>query len=208
MKVVDKMIKLLLKRFIDIVVSIVAVLLFSPLFLIIPLLIIIEDGLPVLFIQERAGLSGKSFNIYKFRTMRITTDDMTVSDIDRILKIGAWLRSTGLDELPQFFNIIKGEMSIVGPRPTLLSQVEQYDNNQFKRLSMKPGVTGWTAINEGHNSSWDERIAMDLWYVDNFSIGLDILIILKTPLVMLLGRPAYFDQASVEAAASSDIKDE
>jgi lipopolysaccharide/colanic/teichoic acid biosynthesis glycosyltransferase len=140
--------------------------------------------------------------------MRLATDSMDVSDIDRILKIGAWLRSTGLDELPQFFNILKGEMSVVGPRPTLLSQVEQYDNNQFRRLSMKPGVTGWTAINEGHNSSWDERIAMDLWYVENFSIGLDILIILKTPLVMMLGRPAYFDQVRVEAAASSDIKDD
>lgn len=190
------------KRLLDIFVSSACLVIFSPLFILIPLLILLEDGWPVFFNQERAGKDGRPFMVYKFRTMRNLESDY-ISDADRITKVGRFLRSTGFDELPQFINILKGEMSVVGPRPTLPYQIENYNDEQRKRLSVKPGVTGWTAVNGGHFVSWAERIQMDLWYIDNFSLWLDLRIILFTPFVMLRGRPAYFDNSKDKMLESS-----
>jgi len=186
-----------LKRWLDIALAAVALVVTFPLMAVIATAIKLDSSGPVLFVQERVGKDGKLFRAYKFRTMIQGAAAQGAGfliegqDDPRITKVGKYLRRWSLDELPQFMNILKGEMSVVGPRPTLLYQVEQYDEFQKRRLEVKPGITGWAQIHGRNVLSWPERIEYDVWYVDNWSFRLDIEIILKTLPVLLKREGLY-----------------
>lgn len=187
---------LIVKRIFDIIFSFLLLVILFPLLVIISILIKIDSKGPIFFIQERAGLKGKPFKIYKFRTMipnavNIGNGIYTAENDPRITRVGKFLRRTSLDELPQLFNILKGDMSIIGPRPTLMYQIEQYNNEQRKRLNMKPGVTGLAQVNGRNSLSWPERIKYDIYYVENWSLWLDIKILIKTIKVVLTGEGLY-----------------
>jgi lipopolysaccharide/colanic/teichoic acid biosynthesis glycosyltransferase len=173
------------KEAFDKATAIVALIILSPLFIVISVLIKLDSPGPVFFIQERAGLQGKLFNSFKFRTMMHKAAEcglgLNVKDGDeRITGVGKFLRTWSLDELPQIINVLKGDMSIVGPRPTLQYQVALYSDFQRKRLLVKPGITGWAQVNGRNAISWEQRIKLDVWYVENWSLWLDFKIILKT----------------------------
>jgi lipopolysaccharide/colanic/teichoic acid biosynthesis glycosyltransferase len=172
----------MVKRIFDIIFSIIILLLFSPLIVIIGLQVYRKIGRPVLFIQSRPGLDGNLFNMVKFRTMLNTVDEkeLLLDDSKRLTPFGKFLRSSSLDELPEFWNVIKGEMSIVGPRPLLVEYLPLYSNKQLRRHNVRPGITGWAQINGRNNISWEEKFDMDIWYIDNQSIWLDIKILLLT----------------------------
>ncbi len=146
-------------------------------------------GRPVLFRQRRAGRGGQVFTLYKFRTMSGTrgSDGGLLPDAERITGLGRWLRRTSIDELPQLWNVLKGEMSLVGPRPLLAEYVFRYDDFQRRRLEVKPGITGWAQIHGRNAISWEERFALDVWYVDHRSLGLDVKILWKTLWIALAG---------------------
>lgn len=188
---------LVIKRVFDVVVAAVALVVLSPLLLALAIWIKLDSPGPVLFRQERAGRNGKPFWIYKFRTMVVDAEKSgyyTAAGDPRVTRSGRLLRATSLDELPQLLNILRGEMSIVGPRPTLLYQVEQYTERQWKRLAMRPGVTGWAQVNGRNALSWPERIELDVWYVEHWSLWLDVKILLRTPLVWLKGEGIYAEK--------------
>ncbi|NLO88838.1 MAG: sugar transferase [Clostridia bacterium] len=171
-----------LKRFIDIVLSLIGLIILSPLMIIIAVLVFINLGSPVLFRQVRPGLHGRPFVLYKFRTMRDLRDDEghLLPDELRLTRFGRFLRSTSLDELPELFNVLKGEMSLVGPRPLLMEYLERYTPEQARRHEVKPGITGWAQVNGRNAISWEEKFKLDVWYVDNWSIVLDFKILLLT----------------------------
>ena len=186
----------LIKQLLDFLISLVGLILLLPLFGIIAVAIKIDDRGPVFFRQERAGKDGRIFRIYKFRSMVVGAEHkgagVFVEENDsRITRVGKFLRHTSLDELPQLFNVLKGEMSLVGPRPTLPYQVERYDARQRERLTVKPGITGWAQVNGRNFLSWPERIELDLWYVDNWSLRLDFYIFVKTILVLFKQNNLY-----------------
>jgi len=141
-----------------------------------------ELGRPVLFRQVRPGLHGKPFMMYKFRTMTEERDaeGRLLPDEKRLTSFGAWLRSWSLDELPELFNVLKGDMSLVGPRPLLMEYLDRYTPEQFRRHEVKPGITGWAQINGRNAISWEEKFKLDVWYVDNWSLWLDMKIIALT----------------------------
>ena len=171
-----------MKRIFDFFVSLVIILLFSPLFIIIALLIRFKLGSPIFFRQQRPGFEGKPFYMIKFRTMRDITDvnGNYLSDEIRMTRFGSILRSLSLDELPELWNVLKGDMSLVGPRPLLMEYLDLYSKEQLQRHNVKPGITGWAQINGRNALTWQEKFALDLWYVDNRSIWLDIKILLLT----------------------------
>ncbi|CCJ34281.1 sugar transferase [Caloramator australicus] len=194
-----KKLQLFIKRLFDFLLSLILLIVLSPLFLIIAILIKLDSEGEVFFKQERAGLNGKPFMIYKFRTMvknaeKIGDGYYTGENDPRITRIGRFLRKTSLDELPQLINILKGEMSIIGPRPTLMYQVEKYDDFQRKRLLMKPGVTGLAQVYGRNSLSWPERIKYDVYYVENWNLWMDIKIFFKTFLVVLKGEGVYAEK--------------
>lgn len=177
-----------LKRLIDIVGSAIALVLLSPLLLVAALAIVLESGRPVFFRQVRAGLAGEPFRIWKFRTMRADAPviDAPLEESDPgITRVGRILRATSIDELPQLINVLRGEMSLIGPRPTIPEQVAEYDDYQRRRLEVRPGITGWAQVNGRNTLSWAERIAHDVWYVDNRCFGLDCRIVWRTIRVLL-----------------------
>jgi len=183
-RVKNRKIQLFVKRTFDLFFASVGLILLFPLFLIVAVLIKLDSSGPVFFKQERIGKNGQSFYPFKFRTMieDAVNEGLrhTVSENDeRITKIGKFLRKWGIDELPQLINVLKGEMSIVGPRPTLRYQVEKYNDFEKKRLLVKPGLAGWALIHGRNFLTWEERINYDVWYVDNWSLWLDIKIIFK-----------------------------
>tara|TARA_B100000925_G_scaffold134409_1_gene100426 strand:+ start:7260 stop:7850 length:591 start_codon:yes stop_codon:yes gene_type:complete len=177
----------LLKRLFDIFASFSALIIFSPILLLISFLILITMGLPIIFTQERPGKDGEIFNIIKFRTMRDDKDEdgNFLPDEERMTKFGTWLRNSSLDEVPELINVLKGEMSIVGPRPLLIEYLPLYSKYQSRRHEIRPGITGWAQINGRNSLSWNEKFNFDVWYVDNHSILLDIKIIFKTVLKVL-----------------------
>lgn len=154
----------------------------SPVFLIVALLVRINLGSPILFTQERIGLNNDVFKMYKFRTMKDGKDKNgnLLPDSERLTKFGKILRSTSLDELPEFINILKGDMSLIGPRPLLVEYLSLYSNEQIKRHNVLPGLTGWAQINGRNTISWSEKFKLDVWYVENWSISLDIKIFFLT----------------------------
>lgn len=149
--------------------------------------ILLTMGRPVLFRQVRPGLHGEPFEMFKFRTMRNLRpgEDMLATDAQRLTRLGRFLRSTSIDELPCFLNVLRGEMSVVGPRPLLMRYLDRYTPEQARRHDVKPGVTGWAAIHGRNTASWEERFALDVWYVDHASFRLDLEIIARTVLVVL-----------------------
>ncbi len=170
---------MIIKRFVDILFSSLAILLLLPVFFILSALIFIFLGRPIFFIQKRPGLRNKTFKIIKFRTMKIPSDS-EIEDSQRITNLGKFLRSYSLDEIPEFFNVLKGNMSIVGPRPLLEEYLELYSKEQLKRHDVLPGITGWAQINGRNNISWEEKLELDIWYVENKSTFLDLRIIFLT----------------------------
>jgi sugar transferase EpsL len=171
-----------IKRVVDIVGASVGIILFAPVMLVVALLVLLTMGRPVLFRQQRPGLRGKPFTLYKFRTMRDarTPSGELLPDELRLTTFGKWLRSTSLDELPELFNVFKGEMSLVGPRPLLMEYLPRYSPEQARRHEVKPGITGWAQVNGRNALSWEEKFRMDVWYVDNWNLWLDMKILLLT----------------------------
>ena len=178
-----------LKRVFDIVVSAVALTVLAPVMGLIALAVWRTMGRPVLFRHVRPGLHGKPFVMYKFRTMRDLRDaeGKLLPDEARLTPFGRWLRSTSLDELPELVNVLRGEMSLVGPRPLLMEYLDRYTPEQARRHEVKPGITGWAQIHGRNNLRWDERFKLDVWYVDNWSLWLDVKILWRT-LWMVLRR--------------------
>jgi sugar transferase EpsL len=176
-----------IKRLLDIVFSAAALVLLSPLLVLLTVVIRFKLGSPVLFRQHRPGLGGKGFVTYKFRTMTDQRDDAgrLLPDEQRLPAFGRFLRSTSLDELPELFNVLKGDMSIVGPRPLMMKYLGRYTPEQARRHDVKPGITGWAQINGRNAIPWEERFKLDVWYVDNWSIRLDLRILLKSIWMMI-----------------------
>ena len=169
-----------LKRIIDILFSSLAVVLLTPLFIIISLCILFLDGRPVFFIQRRPGLNGKIYKMIKFKTMYPQGKCEEVGDEKRITKLGNFLRKSSLDELPELFNVCKGDMSLVGPRPLLEEYLLLYSKEQMKRHDIKPGITGWAQVNGRNSLEWEEKFDLDIWYIENRDLLLDIKIIFLT----------------------------
>jgi lipopolysaccharide/colanic/teichoic acid biosynthesis glycosyltransferase len=173
------------KRALDIPVAAVLLVLFTPVLLITAAVVRVKLGAPVLFSQERPGKNGRLFTLYKFRTMRAAAadlDDATAVDSDatRLTRMGRILRSTSLDELPELWNVLRGDMSIVGPRPLLKEYLPRYNARQARRHEVRPGITGWAQVNGRNAVSWDDRLEMDVFYVDHRSFALDARVLART----------------------------
>lgn len=168
-----------LKRLLDLMIAVPALVILFPVMLALSVLVALKLGWPVLFAQTRPGLKARPFKIYKFRTM---TDDRDpggrrLPDGERLTGFGRFLRSTSLDELPELFNVIRGEMSLVGPRPLLMEYLERYAPEQARRHEVKPGITGWAQINGRNDLTWEEKFKLDVWYVDHRNLWLDLKIL-------------------------------
>jgi len=171
-----------MKRLFDITISLAALVLLSPMLAALAVLVRIKLGSPVLFRQERPGLRGTPFTLVKFRTMTDARDERgePLSDSVRLTRFGKFLRSTSLDELPELLNVLKGEMSLVGPRPLLMEYLDRYTPRQARRHDVRPGITGWAQINGRNAIGWEERFEFDVWYVDNATLWLDVKILART----------------------------
>ncbi|MBW2659696.1 MAG: sugar transferase, partial [Deltaproteobacteria bacterium] len=163
------------KRVFDLFLALPGLILLSPLLLVIGTLVAINYGRPIFFIQTRPGLKGQPFKILKFRTMTDVNDsqDHVLSDADRLTSFGRFLRSTSLDELPELINVVKGDMSLVGPRPLLVEYLQLYSVEQARRHEVRPGITGWAQVKGRNTLSWDDKFKLDIWYVDKQSFLLD-----------------------------------
>jgi len=197
-----------LKRIIDVVASGIGLIMLFPIFVVIGILIKLDSKGPVFFIQERAGKDGEIFRAYKLRTMMDNAVEMGLGyeiakDDNRITRIGKYLR-WGIDELPQLLNVFRGEMSLVGPRPTLPEQVARYSKEHRRRLEMKPGLTGWALVNGRNKLSWPERIKLDIWYIDHWSLWLDLKILLKTVWVVIFLREGIYGEDGVNTGYPED----
>lgn len=170
------------KRLLDLVLTIPLLIVLCPVLLFIALLVHLDLGSPVIFRHLRPGLHGKPFTIYKFRTMNNSRDEQgnLLPDAQRLTRFSRFLRSTSLDELPELINVLKGEMSIVGPRPLLMEYLARYSPEQMRRHDAKPGITGWAQVNGRNAISWEQRFALDMWYVDHLSFWLDLKILART----------------------------
>jgi lipopolysaccharide/colanic/teichoic acid biosynthesis glycosyltransferase len=187
----------------------------GPLLAVVAIAIRVTMGSSVLFRQRRAGLRGAPFDVLKFRTMLGTSDreGTLLPDGERMTRLGSFLRSSSLDELPQLFNVLRGEMSLVGPRPLVTLYLTRYSPEQARRHDVRPGITGWQQINGRNALQWEERFALDVWYVDHWSLLLDLKILALTPLVVLRGRgvshqghatmPYFMGSASSRSAPES-----
>lgn len=176
-----------IKRPMDFLCAVLGLIVFSPIMVIIALLIRVKLGSPVIFKQERPGLNEKIFTLYKFRSMtnQKNKNEELLADEKRLTEFGKWLRSTSIDELPELFNILKGDMSIVGPRPLLVRYLERYNEMQRHRHDVRPGITGYAQINGRNSISWEERFKMDVWYSEHITMQRDLRIISKTIRVVL-----------------------
>ena len=197
------------KEIFDKVVAFIALIILLPLFLVVAILIKVDSEGPIFFMQERVGKNGKIFKTFKFRTMVAGADKKTKGVyIDKenpyVTRMGKFLRRSGIDELPQVINVLKGDMSFVGPRPTLEYQVKKYNDFQKKRLLMKPGITGWALVNGRNKLTWAERIKLDIWYIEHWSFWLDIKILFKTVWVVARGEGLYADRETDEIAQAED----
>ena len=188
----------MIKRLFDITAALIALLLFSLPMFIVGLMIRIKLGSPIFFVQERPGLLGKPFRMIKFRTMRLNNEVSSCEDYVRMTSFGSLLRSLSLDELPELLNVIKGDMSLVGPRPLLMEYLPLYTAEQARRHDVRPGVTGWAQVNGRNSLSWEEKFKLDIWYVENQSFFLDLKIILLT-LLRVFRRDGISSEGHVTA---------
>ena len=202
------MYRLFFKRLRDFVLSILAIILLSPVYLIVALLVRIKLGSPIIFTQERPGKNEKIFKMYKIRTMTNETDenDNLLSDEVRLTKFGKLLRMTSLDELPELFNIFKGDMSIVGPRPLLVSYLPFYSKEEKRRHEVRPGLIGGAQVNGRNFIDWDHRLKKDVEYVNNMNFVLDVKIIITTILLVLKKSDIATDTRSVEPNFAEERK--
>lgn len=199
-----------MKRFIDIMVSVLVLLVLSPILIIVAIAIKLESKESIFFKQERVGLNGKVFSLLKFKSMKsnITAEknfDFSL-DEERITKVGKFIRRTKIDELPQLINVLKGDMSLVGPRPTIKKQVDAYNDYQRQRLNVRPGMTGLAQVNGNIYLDWDERIKYDVYYVRNKSLLLDLKILLKTVGVVVLGEDKFLNTELLERKRTEGAK--
>lgn len=172
----------MLKRSFDIFASLCGLILFAPAMIVVAWYVRRKLGSPVLFKQVRPGLNGKPFTMIKFRTMRddCDQDGIPLADSDRLTRFGRFLRSTSLDELPSLWNVLKGDMSVVGPRPLLMEYLPLYSAEQYRRHEVRPGITGWAQVNGRNSLSWEEKFKLDIWYVEKKSLWIDLKIIVMT----------------------------
>lgn len=207
---------LALKRTFDFVVAAAVLVLLSPVFLILAFIILIKMGWPILFSQVRPGLGGKPFRLSKFRTMKNTEDGAgnLLSDGERITALGRFLRRTSVDELPELFNVLKGDMSLVGPRPLLMEYLPYYDTDQERRHTVRPGMTGLAQVNGRNDLTWEEKFELDVWYVDNRSLWLDLKILCRTVWIVFTGQgvsaPGHdsmprFDEIMARTQGAEDV---
>lgn len=171
-----------IKRFFDFVSALLALIVFSLLLAVVAVLVKVKLGSPVIFKQERPGLNNKVFTLYKFRTMTDERDENgeLLPDEVRLTKFGQFLRNTSIDELPELINIIKGDMSVIGPRPLLVQYIPLYNKHQARRAEVKPGLSGWAQVNGRNSVTWEDKFDMDVYYADNYSIALDLKILFMT----------------------------
>lgn len=172
----------MLKRFLDIIVAVIFLILMSPVLFVVAILVKLKIGSPILFRQNRPGLNEKSFEIVKFRTMSDlkSKNGQILPDEHRMTRLGCLLRAMSIDELPELWNVLKGDMSLVGPRPLLMQYLPLYNQEQKRRHDVRPGVTGWAQVNGRNHLSWDEKFKLDIWYVNHQSFWLDVKILLLT----------------------------
>ncbi len=176
-----------MKRSFDIAASLLALVVISPFLLIVAFLVRVKLGSPVFFAQQRPGLGGRVFTLWKIRTMTDKRDDRgdLLPDAERLTPFGRFLRSTSIDELPELWNVLRGDMSLVGPRPLLVSYLPRYSPDQARRHDVRPGLTGWAQVNGRNAASWEDRLRLDTWYVDHRTLRLDLHIVLKTVTIVL-----------------------
>lgn len=201
-----KTVQIGLKYALDFIFSLIGIVLLAPIFVLISLAIKFDDGGPVLFVQNRLGKHGNVFKIIKFRTMIINADEFLneagESSVDRITRVGRYLRKYSLDELPQFFNILLAQMSFIGPRPTLVEHWGRYTEEQKRRFSMRPGITGWAQVSGRNEIPWSKRIEHDLHYIDNYSLLFDLKIFLLTLHMVVTGKGMSMDR---NASVADDL---
>lgn len=171
-----------IKRVLEFIIALIGLILASPILLVVAILVKTKLGSPILFRQQRVGLNGEIFEMVKFRTMKDATDSEgnPLPDEERLTKFGQLLRKTSLDELPELWNVLKGEMSLVGPRPLLVEYLPLYSKEQMKRHHVRPGITGYAQVNGRNNISWTKKFELDVYYVENFSLWLDVKILFQT----------------------------
>lgn len=196
------------KRLIDIILSLIVLIVFLPIWVVVAILIKVTSPGPVFFLQDRPGQYKKIFMVYKFRTMKPGSEKMVkgqevMKDDDRVTFIGKFLRRTKVDEIPQILNVLKGEMSLVGPRPERIASLEDYDDEISKRLNMRPGMTGLAQVSGNIYLNLQDRYRFDVYYVENYSLWLDIKIILRTVGVVLFGEDKYVDKCLVDINQSA-----
>lgn len=191
-----------MKRTFDLIVSITVLLLTLPLTGIIAIIVMLKMGRPVLFKQRRPGLYGQPFILYKFRTMTDEKDEhgQLLSDTERLTSFGIFMRSLSLDELPQLINVIKGDLSLVGPRPLLMDYLVLYNDKQKKRHTVKPGITGWAQVNGRNSLTWEEKFDMDVWYAENRTFLTDLKIIFMT-VIKVIEREGITEEGESTATA-------
>ena len=210
------MYKSVFKRLLDIILSLVGIVVLSPIFLIISVLIKLDSKGPVIFKQERVGLNAQLFNIYKFRSMCVGaeqtgTGQYSFSGDPRVTRVGKILRATSLDEIPQLVNILKGDMSFIGPRPPLTYHpwnLDEYTDEQLRMFEVRPGITGWAQVNGRKEVEWHERIRLNVWYVDNCSLLLDIKIIFKTLIKVVKNEDNLNHGVTVIGGAADEVNEE
>jgi len=195
------MYRFFLKRVVDIFVAVIALILLSPVFIFVTIgLFFANNGKPFFF-QKRPGKKGKVFNIVKFKTMndKKDTSGNLLADNERLTPVGSFVRKTSLDEIPQLINVLKGDMSLIGPRPLLVQYLPLYDEHQARRHEVKPGITGWAQVNGRNAISWKQKFDFDVWYIDNLSFAVDLKIIFLTIKKVFLKEGIYADgQATTE----------
>lgn len=199
----DKKLQKSMKRLMDIILSLIVLIVFLPIWVVVAILIKVTSQGPILFLQDRPGQYKKIFKVYKFRTMKIGSEKMikgqeVMKNDDRVTLIGKFLRRTKIDEIPQVLNVLKGEMSLVGPRPERIASLEDYDDEISKRLNMRPGMTGLAQVSGNIYLNLQDRYRFDVYYVENYSLWLDIKIIFRTVGVVLFGEDRYIDKCLVD----------
>lgn len=187
-----------IKRVLEFIIALIGLILASPILLFVAILVKIKLGSPILFRQQRVGLNGEIFEMVKFRTMKDATDleGNPLPDEERLTKFGQLLRKTSLDELPELWNVLKGDMSLVGPRPLLVEYLPLYSKEQMKRHDVRPGITGYAQVNGRNNISWTKKFELDVYYVENFSLWLDVKILFQT-VAKVLGQADINQEGNV-----------